>query len=265
MRAILTDYHFAWKSVVLALVTKLIWVFTLVLCLRGALGISLALFIMCICAYINFTPMHEASHGNIAGRFKKYRLLEKFIGHLSASSLFIPFPIFKQLHLQHHSFTNVKEWDPDFWVATRNPFILIFKVLTIKPHYYFHALIKPRSAVRRERKKIISILGFYLFIIILSELLFGVGLKFSFLWFSSAVLALAILAFVFDWLPHTPHNKIGRYIDTAIIDKSFLTYPMLYQNYHLSHHLYPRVPFYHYKKVYHLLKDEMIENGARIL
>ena len=264
MNSVIKDFHFAWKTVVLSLVFSITWIVSIVLYLTNFIPFHTALFGCVISAYVNFTPMHEASHGNIKGRFKKFKFIEYAIGYLSSAPLFVPFPIFKHLHLQHHSFTNHQELDPDFWVASRNPIVLIFKLLTIKPHYYFHALIKPRTAVRRERPKILLIIGAYLGQCFIVQYFFGKGFELFLLWTLSAVLALAILALVFDWLPHTPHAKIGRYIDTSIIDNKILTYPMLYQNYHLCHHLYPRVPFYNYKKVFMEFEQEMIDKGSKI-
>ena len=224
-----------------------------------------ALFLCSVFGYINFTPMHEASHGNITLKLKKYRPLENLIGHLSSATLFVPYPIFKPLHLQHHSFTNDPEWDPDYWVATTNPFSLFLRVFTIKLHYYYHALLKPRSVVRRERAKIFITFSVYIALIVTTEFIFEKGVELLVLWFFSAVLSLAFLALVFDWLPHTPHKRIGRYVDTVIINKSFLTYPLLYQNYHLCHHLYPRVPFYLYKELFEENELEMREKGSIIL
>jgi fatty acid desaturase len=66
-------------------------------------------------------------------------------------------------------------------------------------------------------------------------------------------LAILLLAWAFDYVPHRPH-RVARaadpYAATARIDGVFsspgwdLTLPLLYQNYHNIHHLYPTVPFY---------------------
>ncbi len=43
-----------------------------------------------------------------------------------------------------------------------------------------------------------------------------------------------------------------------------LTPLMVYQNYHLIHHLYPSVPFYKYIKVWNLRRDELIQKNPAI-
>jgi ring-1,2-phenylacetyl-CoA epoxidase subunit PaaE len=74
----------------------------------------------------------------------------------------------------------------------------------------------------------------------------------------------------FDYLPHYPY-------DTKASDNEFratnlkpeyswlMTPVCLSQNYHLIHHLYPRVPFYRYPWVWHHAKQELIDAGARIM
>jgi beta-carotene hydroxylase len=68
-------------------------------------------------------------------------------------------------------------------------------------------------------------------------------------------IASALLAYSFDYVPHRPH-KVRRaedeYRTSSRIDGVFgtsgldLTIPLLFQNYHIIHHLYPSVPFYRY-------------------
>src|SRR5262245_55783390 len=51
------------------------------LTLAGALPYWLAIAINTVLIYFIFTPIHEAAHGNIAGRHKQWRWLELLIGH----------------------------------------------------------------------------------------------------------------------------------------------------------------------------------------
>ena len=69
-------------------------------------------------------------------------------------------------------------------------------------------------------------------------------------------LAIMMLAYAFDYVPHRPH-KVPRTVDeyrtTSRIDGLFsvggvdLSIPLLNQNYHNIHHLYPQIPFYRYE------------------
>lgn len=261
MKKILRDYPFAWVTILIAIVSSILWCWISFLYINNLINFELSLVLLTLLSYISFTPMHEACHGNIVGRYNHYKKIESFIGHLSAIPMFIPYGVFKSLHLKHHAHTNDPHNDPDYWVATRNPFILILKVFTIKLSYYGHVLFKSKGKSGSEVIHITLSLGAYiLFIIYLSQN--NLGLKFFILWISSSIISLALLAFLFDWLPHTPHKKIGRYIDTRAIDKKWLSLPMLWQNYHVVHHLYPRVPFYRYRKVFFEIEDELVRNDC---
>jgi fatty acid desaturase len=43
-----------------------------------------------------------------------------------------------------------------------------------------------------------------------------------------------------------------------------LTPVLLFQNYHLIHHLIPTVPFYRYGRIWRAKKDFLIANGAAV-
>jgi fatty acid desaturase len=77
-------------------------------------------------------------------------------------------------------------------------------------------------------------------------------------------LAILFLAWAFDYLPHsglhhkptedklkTTRNRVGA--------ERLLSPVMLYQNYHLVHHLHPVVPFYRYIAVWRRNEDKYLE------
>ena len=66
-------------------------------------------------------------------------------------------------------------------------------------------------------------------------------------------LAIATLAFAFDWLPHRPHvvtAREDRMRATLIIEGRLWCWLTFGQSLHLVHHLYPGVPFYRYATVW---------------
>jgi len=230
----------------------------------------LAILLNVIALYLLFTPMHEASHGNIAGGTASYRSLEHLIGWCSALALTVPYPIFVLLHHTHHAHTNDPERDPDYWVADRNPLRIFLRIISILPAYYYHFgtyLIQGKARTKREKRLIRQgLLGFSLS---LGGLLFW-GWQAGFaqpllLWWLPAWIATSMLALAFDWAPHHPHSRQGRFVDTRIILMPGLSTLMVSQNLHLIHHLYPSVPFYHYGKVYRQVQGRLQENGTEIM
>ena len=78
-----------------------------------------------------------------------------------------------------------------------------------------------------------------------------------------------VLLYLFAYVVHQPHDRAGRYIDTSTILipgplGSLLTGLWLFQNYHSIHHLFPRVPFYHYAKLYEEIEEIMAAKGAPV-
>ena len=77
----------------------------------------------------------------------------------------------------------------------------------------------------------------------------------SFLWFIPSRGMVWLVCFVFMYLPHVPHVYTHRENPcqaTLMLEgwNKVMSVLMMYQNYHLAHHLYPTVLFYRYKKAW---------------
>ncbi|MHA1165833.1 MAG: fatty acid desaturase family protein, partial [Alphaproteobacteria bacterium] len=126
----------AWPSVVLAF--GIIGVFALV-CTLGALRIIplwAGLIINSLLLYTIQTPLHEACHGNIAGRDSSWMWLNHLIGMLCGAILLHEYKAFRHMHLMHHRETNDDELDPDHWVKVKHPLAVLFRCFTIVPFYH---------------------------------------------------------------------------------------------------------------------------------
>ena len=71
--------------------------------------------------HLSGTVIHDASH-NAAHR---NRVVNAIMGHGSALMLGFAFPVFTRVHLQHHAHVNDPENDPDHFVSTGGPLLLI--------------------------------------------------------------------------------------------------------------------------------------------
>jgi len=97
-------------------------------------------------------------------------------------------------------------------------------------------------------------------------------------WLLPARIAVLFLAYTFDYIPHRPHDtphSVDIYASTSRVQgfvqagtglgASALTLPLLYQNYHNVHHLYPAVPFYKYAALWDRYSGEMLQRGTRVV
>ena len=260
--------HFAVQTVCLFVIALAVYLMSSLAGVIGWIPLWLTCIVNSICAYLLFTPLHEASHQNIKGRKKRYAWLENLIGWISALSLMAPYPVFKHLHLMHHGHTNDPEKDPDYWVASKNPFVVFLKCLTIYFMYLYHYR-KDRIKLWNNPKTRLGLMKSILLFLAMNTLMVWCGVTFGWeylflIYVIPAFAANGFLAFAFDWLPHHPHAVQKKYLDTRIILKPGLSTILISQNMHLIHHLYSGIPYYNYGKAYKVLREKLEKEGANI-
>lgn len=256
---------FATTTVVLGTLAVVIHIATWALVLTGYVGLVAAFALQTIAAYVAFTVMHEATHCNIHGRHAGWSWLNDTLGWTSGMLLMAPYPAFRLLHLRHHSRTNHED-DPDRYVAGKTWWSIALRCATIVPHYYVSFLFGHLKTVPGRRKVLPIAIGFVTAIILIlaiaarNEVL---GLVLT-LWVGPALVANTLLAFLFDWLPHHPHSEHGRLRNTRVVLAPGLWMVTLWQNYHLIHHLFPRIPFYRYSTFFQEIRGELEAEEAPI-
>jgi beta-carotene hydroxylase len=213
--------------------------------------------------YYIFTPLHEAVHGNIAGRNPRLAWLESVIGHASGFVLLAPYPGYRVLHLHHHANTNDPVEDPDYWVKSRTWLGQLIRCLVIQPVYILHLwkIARDPRTMRIFFWELAYVASYV--VIVFAAWRFGFGKELTLLWILPGYIGVVLAPLMLDWPVHHPHTGRGRYADTAI-----LLFPRRFRlimdiafsghTYHLIHHLYPRVPFYRYAAAWRTLGKELM-------
>jgi beta-carotene hydroxylase len=269
----------AWPSVALAF--GIIGSFALV-CTLGALRIIplwSGLIINSLLLYAIQTPLHEACHGNIAGRDSRWMWLNHLIGILSGAILLHEYKAFRHMHLLHHRETNDAELDPDHWVKVSNPLAVLFRCFTIVP-YYHHFFMQKIALNPKEPsnfKVTAHVMAVYCVLYSIAFWLCALGYwrEVLALWLGPHWIGSAIIIYFFAYLPHKPHkphkphDTKNRWQATKIVKISgpaarIVNWLYLFQNYHLIHHLFPRIPFYLYPEAFQDLKPMLEKEGSRI-
>ena len=236
---ILATPRIAWPTLALLLAALGVWALGIALVHAGYYaGTLLAI----AGAYVSFTPMHDAAHRSVA----RPRWINELVGRVAVIPLFGPFPAVRYVHLEHHKHTNEPDADPDHWSGRGPRLLLPLRWLTQDFHYY--AVYATASRPRRERIEAYATLALLVAVaaILVAS---GHGRTVLFGWLLPARLAIAILAFAFDYLPHRPHAvpaKQDRFAATHIFEGRLKYAATLGQSLHRVHHLYPGVPFYRY-------------------
>jgi beta-carotene hydroxylase len=260
--------RFAWPTVLMAFaivaaVGGVAWA-----TVNGYLSYWVAIPVNTLVIYAIFTPLHEAVHGNIAGSPGRV-WIEKLVGQISGYVLLAPYPGFRQLHLHHHNHTNDPNEDPDYWVKTDSALVAALRCLLIQPVYIIHLWKIARDPVgmRAFIEEMLLVASYP--VVIAIAYWYGFGNELMLLWILPGYFGVCMVPALFDWPVHHPHTERGRYTDSAI-----LRFPQPLQfvmdvffcghTYHLIHHMYPRVPFYHYGAAYYALEPELLKLGPKI-
>ena len=262
-RADLRAPTLALPTLALLALTLLAWASTLAAALTGLLPLWAGTALCTLCAYVAFTPMHDSAHRAVA----RQRTLNDLVGRLAALPLTAPFPAFRWVHLEHHKHTNEPEHDPDHWSGRGPTLLLPLRWLTQDLHYYARYLARWSERPSRERLEVAGNLAAQV-ALVTGLIASGYVWEVVLLVLVPARLAIAALAWAFDYLPHRPHTTLARddrFRATHIVSGPALTVPFLAQNYHLVHHLYPAVPFYRYARVWRAQRQDLLDQGARVV
>ena len=252
---------FAWKTVCLAFVVIVGFFSVVVLSITGGLSIPVAVAINIVLGFLAYTPMHECIHNNIAGDREGLRWLEQGIGWVCGFILVGPLPSFRRSHNLHHGNTNIPEADPGCWMSERSALMIAFKCMTALPHAYVLFFLETDLLAKWKR------VGLFLVVVLVAvALAFESGILFeiSLVWLFSGWMGVSVAAFLFDWVPHAPYDSTSRFTVARVLHVPGLKWLMVGHNYHLMHHLWPKVPFYHYFDLFIVAQPLLSEKGCRV-
>ncbi len=260
---------FAWATVALFLGILASVSTVAALAIAGYVSYWVAIPLNAVLIYAIFAPLHEAVHDNIAGPYRGLRWLELLIGHVSGFVLLAPYPGFRLLHLHHHQHTNDPVEDPDYWVRSNHYLGAILRCMVIQPVYVFHLykIARDPAAMRIFWYEVLYLAAYIP--IIAGAYALGWGNELVLLWILPGYIGVVMCPLFFDWPVHHPHTERRRYVDSAVLVfprpiRRLMDIAFLGHSYHLMHHLYPRIPFYHYGTAYYALAPELAAVGAKV-
>lgn len=244
-----------------------LWLGSTALALTHTWPIVLSIACNAVASFLLFTVSHEASHNTISTRPGVNLWLGRF-----ATLLFAPhasFSAWRFIHMQHHRFTNHDDGsDPDHYTNTGSVWTRALRWLTVDLQYVPFYLRRIRSRPRAEHIELAVTLTL-LIAAGIAIVAAGYGVELLLLYFLPIRLSILMLGWAFDYLPHheltaTPKQDRYRTTRNRVGLERLITPLLLYQNYHLVHHLHPVVPFYRYIAVWRRNEDEYLRGDPAL-
>ena len=265
--ALKEEPEFAWPTIILFLICAGFMFGATWAAIYGHISYLAACLINGTAGYFMFSPMHDAIHSSV-GRSKKLNLWVGRITFLYFSSL-VAFELMRFIHFRHHRNANGEGDEADHIVqsgpAWLRPLKWPFIDLIYGWKYLGYWKDRPKSETRSVIIMFLTTLVVWPWLIIngyLMELLM--------FWIIPQRISFFFISFIFVYLPHVPNEiseKEDAYRATSIREgmEWFLSPLMMYQNYHLVHHLYPNVPFYRLVKIWNSRLDEHLSHDPAVV
>lgn len=263
--------HFPWGSVLWCFANLACWLALWPLVLLGVMPLWLGFFIATVNVSLCYLPSHEAQHDIIARPGEKLRWLNELVGHLSTIPLTLSYGIAKLTHMEHHKHANDPDKDPDYSTHAPSALAAIWKsYISRQPRsgggLSSYADVMQRLDTPRSRRAltiaILYQLGFYAFLIAMAWS--GLALEAALLWWLPQHIGLTYIQFYLSWAPHHPGEQRGRYKDTRAWRSRFGNVLTMGMQYHIVHHLYPRIPLMRTPRAYWEMRDVLEARGVQI-
>ncbi len=242
-----------------------VWLASTALALSDAWWWGFSVLVNAAACFAIFTVSHEASHHTASTEPGVNLWLGRF-----SNVLFAPhagFRTWRFIHMQHHRFTNEADGsDPDHFTHRGAAWTAPLRWATIDLYYMVWYAPRVRSRPRAEQVELVVtwlVIGSGLALAIATGHLDAVLL----LYLLPIRIAVLVLGWSFDYLPHNGlHETVDKYRMTRnrVGLERLLSPVMLYQNYHLVHHLHPRIPFYKYVEVWRRKEDHYLAQGPAL-
>lgn len=256
-----------WEIVAWGIGNVLLWLSLWPLVLTGVLPLWAGFIVATICCALAYLPSHEAQHSIIAAEGEKLRWLNELVGHVSTIPLVFPYRIGWITHRVHHAYSNDPARDPDigsrgatWWQGAYNS---LRERQPMNDGMYAKTL-RETDDPNRDRAFLEGLaLKLVHFGTLTAFAWSGYAIEAALLWWLPRHLGFIYLITFLSWAPHHPMAETGRYRDTRAWTSPVGTLLSLGMEFHIVHHLYPKIPLVETPKAWRALEPILIERGIR--
>lgn len=245
-----------------------VWLALWPLVFMGIVPLWLGFIIATFNIMLSYLPSHEAQHDIIAKPGSKLRWLNQLVGHLSTIPLSLPYRIAKYTHMAHHKHANDPELDPDYSTHAPGPLSAIWQSIKNRQPRAKGGFNAYGEMLSREGRLDLLMDGILYEIVFYAVLIVsawnGYALEAALLWWLPRHIGLTYIQYYLSWAPHHPGNEKGRYRNTRGFRAALGNIGSMGMQYHIVHHLHPRIPLYRTPRAYWELKPILEARGCRI-
>lgn len=259
---------FPYLAVVWAFSNLAVWLALWPLVFTGVIPLWLGFIIATFNIMLSYLPSHEAQHDIIAKPGTRLRWLNQLVGHLSTIPLVLPYQVAKITHMDHHKHANDPDLDPDYSTHADGPLQAIWKSLyNRQPRANGGFNAYGEVLQRKGRMDVILVSVAYQVVhygILIALAWSGYALEAALLWWLPRHIALTYIQYYLSWAPHNPGLTKGRYRDTRSFRAILGNIGSMGMQYHIIHHLHPRIPLYRTPRAYWEMKPILDARGCDI-
>lgn len=256
-----------WEMVAWGLGNLIVWLSLWPLVFTGVVPLWLGFILSTLCCSLSYLPSHEAQHSIIAAEGTKLRWLNELVGHVSTIPIVFPYRVGWITHRQHHAHANDTELDPDissradsWWRSALNSHRSRQPGATTG----YAKVMQETSDTNAQRALLEAFVMRTIHFVILAVLAWsGYAIEGFLLWWLPRQIAYTYVQLVLSWAPHYPMLETGRYRDTRAWKSPFGTILTMGMEYHVIHHLYPKIPLIDTGKAFRDLAPLLAERGYR--
>ena len=215
-----------------------------------------------------YLPSHEAQHAIIARPGEKLHWLNELVGHVSSTPMVIPYGVLRATHMEHHKHANDPQLDPDYGTHAETGWGAVWASIQWRQPRPFGGE-KAYGATLQRLGRNDLILQAVVFELVFYGTLFalawtGHAIEAALLWWLPRHIGLTYLHFFLSWAPHNPGLGVGRYRDTRSFRSLLGNIGSMGMQYHIVHHLYPRIPLYRTPRAYREIRPIIEALGADV-
>lgn len=260
--------RFPWMSVIWAFANFGVWLALWPLVFFAGLPLWIAFPIATLNLMLTYLPSHEAQHDIIAKPGSPLRWLNELVGHMSIIPLVLPYRVARLTHLEHHKNCNNPDLDPDISTKARGPLDAIWQSIKNRQpraNGGYNAYGACLKRIGREDVVLDAVVYQIVFYGILFALAWnGYAIEAALLWWLPRHIAFTYIQYFLSWAPHHPGHSTERYGNTRSFRSILGNIGSMGMQYHIVHHLHPRIPLFRTGPAYWEMKPILEARGCDV-